>query len=130
MSGSLEEKKTLLAMARVFRTDIQDIQQRGAGYYSCSPFVNRFNKLLAKCRELFSNDQIVILDSFDDLEDTKSVDPSEKMKVAQRVIIELGQLIAFMESVIGQDSRGAGDQTMSTSSERDSNRITKKQGSD
>jgi len=102
MSGPLEEKKTLLSMARVFRTDIQDIQQRGAGYYSCGPFVNRYNKLLAKARELFSDEQTVLLDSFDELEDTKSVDPADKMKVTQRVLIELGQLIAFMESVIGQ----------------------------
>jgi hypothetical protein len=103
MSGQHEEKKTLLSMARVFRTDIQDIQQRGAGYYSCEPFVTRYNKLLAKSRELFSDEQAVLLDSFDEVEDTKSVDPADKMKVTQRVLIELGQLIAFMESVIGQE---------------------------
>ena len=107
MSGPLEEKKTLLSMARVFRTDIQDIQQRGAGYYSCGPFVSRYNKLLAKARELFSEEQTVILDSFDEVEDTKSVDPADKMKVTQRVLIELGQLIAFMESVIGQKESSA-----------------------
>ena len=102
MSGLLEEKKTLLSMARVFRTDIQDIQQRGAGYYSCGPFVSRYNKLLSKARELFSDEQAVLLGSFEEIEDTKSVDPADKMKVTQRVLIELGQLIAFMESVIGQ----------------------------
>ncbi len=103
MSGGLEEKKTLLSMARVFRNDIQDIQQRGAGYYSCSPFVSRYNKLLAKAKELFADDQTVLLDSFDEVEDTKSVDPADKMKVTQRVLIELGQLIAFMESIIAQE---------------------------
>lgn len=100
---SIEEKKTLLSMARVFRTDIQDIQQKGAGYYSCDPFVKRHNKLLEKARELFAGGQTVLLDSFDELEDTKSVDPGDKMKVTQHVIIELGQLIAFMESTIGQE---------------------------
>lgn len=103
MSGELEEKKTLLSMAHVFRTDIQDIQQRGAGYYSCEPFVNRYNKLLSKAGELFAGDQAVLLDSFDEVEDTKSVDPADKMKVTQRVLIELGQLIAFMQSVIKQE---------------------------
>ena len=102
MTEALEEKKTLLSMARTFRTDIQDIQQKGAGYYSCGPFVNRYNKLLSKARELFAGSQSVILDSFEEVEDTASVDPADKMKVTQRVIIELGQLIAFMESVIGQ----------------------------
>jgi hypothetical protein len=105
MSRPLEEKKTLLLMARAFHNDIQDIQQRGAGYYSCSPFVSRYNKLLSKARELFANDQTVLLDSFEDLEDTKSVDPADKMKVTQRVLIELGQLTAFMESIISQEER-------------------------
>lgn len=104
MIDQLEEKKTLLSMAHVFRTDIQDIQQRGAGYYSCDPFVSRFNKLLSKAKELFSGSQAVILDSFDDVGSTESVDPADKMKVTQRVLIELGQLIAFMESVIKQQT--------------------------
>jgi len=117
MSGPQEEKKTLLSMARVFRTDIQDIQQRGAGYYSCGPFVSRYNKLLSKARELFSDEQAVLLDSFDEVEDTKSVDPADKMKVTQRVLIELGQLIAFMESVIAQKESSAAKKSAESASE-------------
>ena len=107
MTSSLDEKKTLLSMARAFRTDTQDVQQRGAGYYSCDPFVNRYNKLLAKAHELFDESQAGLLDSFDEVEDTSPVDPADKMKVTQRVIIELGQLIAFMESVIAQEEAKA-----------------------
>ncbi len=103
MAESIEAKKTLLAMARVFRTDIQDIQQKGAGYYSCDPFVNRYNKLISKARELFAKEQTIVLDSFEELHGTTSVDPGDKMKVTQQVIIELGQLIAFMESIIHQE---------------------------
>jgi hypothetical protein len=103
MAGSLDERKTLLSMARVLRNDIQDIQQKGAGYYSCGPFVSRFNKLLSKAKELSAGEQTVLLDSFEEIEDTKSVDPADKMKVTQRVVIELGQLIAFMESTIAQE---------------------------
>lgn len=103
MAGSLDERKTLLSMARVLRNDIQDIQQKGAGYYSCGPFVSRFNKLLSKTKELSAGEQTVLLDSFEEIEDTKSVDPADKMKVTQRVVIELGQLIAFMESTIAQE---------------------------
>ncbi len=110
MSRPLDEKKTLLAMARTFRNDIQDIQQKGAGYYSCSPLVTRYNKLLSKARELFADAQSVILDSFEEVEDTKSVDPADKMKVTQRVLIELGQLNAFMESVISQEEQRRGEQ--------------------
>jgi hypothetical protein len=65
--------------------------------------VSRYNKLLSKAKELFADDQTVLLDSFDEVEDTKSVDPADKMKVTQRVLIELGQLIAFMESIIAQE---------------------------
>jgi hypothetical protein len=113
----LEEKKTLLSMARVFRTDIQDIQQRGAGYYSCGPFVSRYNKLLAKARELFAPNESVILQSFELVEDTRSVDPADKMKVTQGVLIELGQLIAFMESVIAQEEEARKRQAAAPSRE-------------
>jgi hypothetical protein len=99
----LNEKRTLLSMARAFRTDIQDIQQKGAGYYSCDPFVRRYNHLLLKTRHLYSDTGTVLLDSFEEIDGTGSVDPADKMKVTQRVIIELGQLIAFMESVIKQE---------------------------
>lgn len=102
MNAGLNEKKTLLAMARTFRVDTQDIQQRGAGYYSCGPFVVRYNKLLAKTKDLFVDDSR-LLDTFDEVEDTKSVDPADKMKVTQRVLIELGQLISFIESKIAQE---------------------------
>ena len=111
MTRPIEEKKTLLVMARAFRTDTQDIQQKGAGYYSCTPFVSRYNKLLSKARELFGEDQAVILDSFDEVQDTASVDPADKMKVTQRVLIELGQLIALMESTIKQAEEKAREHT-------------------
>jgi len=73
MTESIEAKRTLLAMARVFRTDIQDIQQKGAGYYSCEPFVSRYNKLLSKARELFAKEQTIVLDSFEEQQNTTSV---------------------------------------------------------
>jgi hypothetical protein len=108
MTDSLDEKRTLLSMAHAFRTDTQDIQQRGAGYYSCDPFVSRYNKLLAKAHDLFDESRSALLGSFDEVESTSSVDPSDKMKVTQRVLIELGQLIAFMESVIAQEESAEG----------------------
>ncbi|RJP68223.1 MAG: hypothetical protein C4532_13170 [Candidatus Abyssobacteria bacterium SURF_17] len=106
MGTQMREKKTLLSMTRAFRVDIQDIQQKGAGYYSCGPFVTRYNKLLTKARELFSDEQTALLNSFDEIADTKSVDPADKMKVTQHVLIELGQLITYMESVITQEEEG------------------------
>lgn len=119
MAESLDERKTLLSMASTFRTDIQDIQQKGAGYYSCGPFVNRYNKLLEKAHELFDEAQTVLLDSFEEVEDNVSVDPSDKMKVTQHVLIELGQLISFMESVIAQQEERTQAEAASEASARD-----------
>lgn len=119
MAESLDERKTLLSMASTFRTDIQDIQQKGAGYYSCGPFVNRYNKLLEKAHELFDEAQTVLLDSFEEVEDNVSVDPSDKMKVTQHVLIELGQLISFMESVIAQQEERTRADAASEASARD-----------
>lgn len=119
MAESLDERKTLLSMASTFRTDIQDIQQKGAGYYSCGPFVNRYNKLLEKAHELFDEAQTVLLDSFEEVEDNVSVDPSDKMKVTQHVLIELGQLISFMESVIAQQEERTQADAASEASARD-----------
>lgn len=119
MAESLDERKTLLSMASTFRTDIQDIQQKGAGYYSCGPFVNRYNKLLEKAHELFDEAQTVLLGSFEEVEDNVSVDPADKMKVTQHVLIELGQLISFMESVIAQQVERTHAEAASEASARD-----------
>jgi hypothetical protein len=127
MAYSIEEKKTLLSMARAFRMDIQDIQQKGAGYYSCAPFVSRYNKLLSMAKKLFTEDQNVVLDSFDEVDDTTSVDPADKMKMTQRVIIELGQIIAFMESIIGQEELRRRAQTDRSSAGKDPAAIASKE---
>lgn len=93
----MDNKKVLLKMVKTLAVDLQNIQQRGAGYYSAAPFVDRYNKLLEKTKVIFEEDNILIT-TFLTLEDTSSVDPSDKMKVIQRVIIEIGQLIAYIEA--------------------------------
>ncbi len=93
----MDEKVILLQMLRALLVDIQNIQQKGAGYYSSTPFVERYNKLLAGTKQVFGG-KSVFIDTFSEIEDTKSVDPADKMKVTQKVLIEIGQLIAFTES--------------------------------
>lgn len=85
-------------MVKTLAVDLQNIQQRGAGYYSAAPFVDRYNKLLEKTRAIFEKEDKLLIATFRDLEDTSSVDPSDKMKVIQRVMIEVGQLIAYIEA--------------------------------
>ena len=98
----MDDRKVLLAMLKALITDIQNIQQKGAGYYSATPFVEKYNRVLGKVRKIFEG-QSVLLDTFAEIEDTKSVDPADKMKTTQRVMIELGQLVAFLEASMNDD---------------------------
>ncbi len=98
----MDEKKILLSMLKALTTEIQNIQQKGAGYYSATPFVEKYNKLLDKAKKVFGN-KSVLLETFSEIEDTKSVDPADKMKTTQKVIIEVGQLIAFIEASMQQE---------------------------
>ena len=93
----MDDKKILLSMVKALSTDLQNIQQKGAGYYSATPFVEKYNKLLDKAKKIFG-DKAVLLETFSEIEGTKSVDPADKMKTTQQVIIELSQLIAFIEA--------------------------------
>ena len=93
----MDEKKVLLKMVKQLQMDTQNIQQKGAGYYSATPFVETYNQLLAKSKEIFKK-KGVLLDALVEVEGTKSVDPAEKMKVTQKVMVAVGQLIAFIEA--------------------------------
>lgn len=93
----MDEKRVLLKMIKALVTDLQNIQQRGAGYYTPSPFVQRYNLLLEKAKQIFKKDTI-LMDTFSAIEDTTSVDPADKMKTTQKVVIEAGQLIAYIEA--------------------------------
>ena len=95
----MNEKKVLLQMVKTLINDLHNIQQRGAGYYSADPFVQRYNKLLEKAGQIFKEDTI-LLDTFSPIEGVASVDPADKMKVTQKVAIEVGQLIAYIEACL------------------------------
>ncbi|MCK4326645.1 hypothetical protein KAW55_07820 [bacterium] len=93
----MDEKKVLLKMIKTLVNDLQNIQQRGAGYYTPEPFIQRYNRLLEKAKEIFKKDTI-LMDTFSPIEDIASVDPADKMKATQKVVIEAGQLIAYIEA--------------------------------
>ena len=95
----MDEKKVLLRMVKTLITDLQNIQQRGAGYYSASPFVQRYNRLLETAKQIFKEDTI-LLNTFASIEDINPVDPADKMKVTQKVMIESGQLVAYIEACL------------------------------
>ena len=79
--------------------DLQNIQQRGAGYYDCESFINRYNRLLEAARDLFPEARLI--NTFSPIESIRSVDPADKMKMTQKVLIEADQLIAFIDASSG-----------------------------
>lgn len=93
----MEEKRILLRMLRAFLEDIKNLQHLGAGYYTCAPFIERYNKLLEKAKIILGKKSL-LLETFNPLGETRAVDPADKMKVLQKVMIEVGQLIAFIEA--------------------------------
>lgn len=73
------------------------VQSQGAGYYTCAPFAKRFNKLMLKAQVLFP-DTGDLMDTFESLKEEDPKDPADKSKVLLEIRIEVGQLIALLES--------------------------------
>jgi len=95
------EKRILVNMLHQLLQNLQAISQRGAGYYTVSPHIEKFNKLLGKTRELFGEHSLI--DTFEPIEDKHYTDPADKEKQAQRVILEISQLIAFVEAAMSEE---------------------------
>ena len=89
---------SLIRMLQQLLQDMHAVQQLGAGYYSCTPITQRYNKLLGQARAVFGEEDGLIA-TFDDGVESEPNDPADKMKVLQGVRIEIGQLIALLESV-------------------------------
>ena len=84
-------------MLKQLRDDMLVIQQQGAGYYSCTPFAKRYNKLLAQGKKLFDNSDGLIT-TFDNIDENDPKDPADKMKIVQVIRVEISQLLALLES--------------------------------
>ena len=96
----------LVKMINQLLQDMQIIQHGGSGYYSCASIAHRYNKLLAKARALFAEDDPLI-GTFDEIPETDPKDPADKMKVMQAVRVESGQLIALLESTGEEPEKGS-----------------------
>lgn len=85
-------------MLKQLLEDMTLIYQQGAGYYSCIPIARRYNKLLAQARTLYDGPD-GLMDTFEDLAESDPKDPGDKSKVVQGYRIEIGQLVALLESI-------------------------------
>jgi len=99
------EAAVLLTMVKALVEDINQIQQRGAGYYRPRDFISKYNSLLATARELYPDDRL-LGSTMSPIEETPSHDPADKMKDVQKVILEAGQLIAFLKARMGSEAGG------------------------
>ena len=94
----MDVQQSIVRMFRQFLQDMQVIQHQGSGYYTCTPFAQRYNKLLKQSRVLFPGGHDLMA-TFEDIPESDPKDPSDKMKVLQTIRIESGQLITLLESM-------------------------------
>jgi len=95
--SSVDIRKSLITMLHQLRNEMDVVQSQGAGYYTCVPFARRFNKLLGQAAKLMES-RHGLIETFDALNEADPKDPGEKSKVLLGIRIEIGQLIALLES--------------------------------
>lgn len=100
----MDIRRSLIRMIEQLLADMQLIQHLGAGYYTCTPFASRYNKLLTQARLLVPKDE-GIMSTFEVIPEGDPRDPSEKLKALQTIRIESGQLMALLESLGGENSK-------------------------
>ncbi len=93
----MEPRETLIRMLQQLLREMELVQSQGAGYYTCSPFARRFNKLLTVSKNLYGQEN-AILQTFEPLDETDPKDPGDKSKVLLGIRIEIGQLITVLQS--------------------------------
>jgi hypothetical protein len=93
-------------MLRQLLQDMNVLHQQGAGYYSCIPIIDRYNKLLGQAKTIFDSDDS-LMNTFEDQEESDPKDPADKMKIVQAIRIEAGQLISLLDSSQPDKEEGA-----------------------
>jgi hypothetical protein len=84
-------------MLKTLLKEMDIVQPQGAGYYTCSPFSRRFNRLLALTKAEYPHS--TVLGTFDPLDETDPKDPADKSKRLLEIRIEITQLIGLLESM-------------------------------
>ena len=91
-------RDTMKHMLGKLLSEMDYVQSQGAGYYTCSPFASRFNKLVKQARQIFG-DANPLIETFDELDEVDPKDPGDKSKRLLQIRIEITQLIGFLESL-------------------------------
>lgn len=93
----MDTRISLIKMLTQLLEDTTVLHQQGAGYYSCTPIIQRYNKLLSAARALFKESN-GLMGTFEDQPQEDPNDPADKMIVLQAIRIEAGQLVSLLES--------------------------------
>lgn len=94
----MDTRATLVNMLRQLLKEMEIVSSQGAGYYTCVPFAQRYNKLLGQARSLFPQ-SFGIISTFDPIVETDPKEPSDKSKVLLGIRVEISQLITLLESL-------------------------------
>ena len=99
----MNHRETVIRMLKQLLEDMMVLHQQGAGYYSCVPIIRRYNKLLGQAAAHFgssngSNAQ-GLFNTFEPLDEKDPKDPADKMIEIQTIRVEIGQLLALLESL-------------------------------
>jgi len=90
-------RESLISMLHQLLKEMDYVQSQGAGYYTCSPFAQRFNKLVVQAGQYLGENN-TLMQSFEALDESDPKDPADKSKRLLGIRIEIGQLIALLES--------------------------------
>lgn len=102
----MDTRTAIIRMLKQLLEDSVVLHQQGAGYYSCTPIIHRYNKLLDQARPLFDPNNGLI-GTFETQRESDPNDPADKMKVMQAIRVEAGQLTSLLES-LGEESNQQG----------------------
>jgi hypothetical protein len=103
-----KQEKTLYKMLKMLLRDLRDLEHRGAGYFSAVPYAERYNKLLGQVRSIYP-EQAGLLGTFEEMKPSSSSDPADKAKAVEKLIVEIGQLIAFIEASFEEQQEEEGN---------------------
>lgn len=99
----MDTRAALITMLQQLLEDTQVLHQQGAGYYSCTPIIHRYNKLLNQARGLFDEGDGLI-GTFEEQVEEDPNDPADKMMVMQAIRVEVGQLVSLLQALGGDES--------------------------
>jgi len=89
--------KSMIQMLKQLLQEMDVVQSMGAGYYTCSPFANRYNKLLHSAQKMLAG-KTDLIETFEAMEEVDPKDPSDKSKRLLGIRVEIGQLITLLQA--------------------------------